>query len=126
MGILVVDQLAYWRSLSARTLKERGFEVRELSSYDYSPETAYFNRRAPDLVVLGCASIKVEERELIKRVIADAQHLLVLCTLLPWGDARWVFLAGDDDVTDKTYDPDRLVSIVELVLKKRVLQNPKL
>lgn len=121
--ILIVDQQAYWRRISAKALEEKGFEVKVLSSYDYSPETAYFDHNPPDLVILGCASVKREEREFIQQVLADGPHLLVLCASLPWRDARSVFLAGADDVTDKPYDPEQLVSEVEYVLRSKVVRD---
>lgn len=117
--VLVVDRQEYWRGLSVKALKERGFNVKSLSTYDYSPETAYFEEEPPDLVVLGCASIKREEREFIQAVLADGPHLLVFCASLPWRDARSVFLAGADDVADKPYDPDQLMNTVDEVFKSR-------
>ena len=121
--ILIVDRQAYWRGLSSRVLEEKGFDVRVLSTYDYRPETAYFNHQPPDLVILGCASVKWEEREFVERVLADGPHLLVLSASLPWRDARSVFLAGADDVTDKPYDADQLVSAVEHVLKTKAVRD---
>jgi DNA-binding response OmpR family regulator len=118
--VLVVDRQEYWRGRSTEALKERGFIVKPLSTYDYSPETAYFDGEPPDLVVLGCASIKREERDFIHSVLADGPHLLVFCASLPWRDARSVFLAGADDVTDKPYDLDRLLNTVDDVFKRRV------
>lgn len=86
--------------------------MRVLDHYNYTRETAYFKDSPPDLVILGCSSIRHEERELINKVLADHRHLVVLCASLPWGDMRALFLAGADDVADKPYDSDRLVSIV--------------
>ena len=123
LHILLVDRQEYWRGISAKALEEKGFQVRVLSSYYYSPETAYFDDNPPDLVILGCASVKREEREFIEQVLADGPHLLVLCASLPWRDARSVFLAGADDVTDKPYDPEQLISTVEHVLKSKVLRD---
>jgi DNA-binding response OmpR family regulator len=121
--ILLVDRQEYWRGISAKALEDKGFQVRVLSSYDYSTETAYFDQEPPDLVILGCASVKREERDFIEQVLADGPHLLVLCASLPWRDARSVFLAGADDVTDKPYDPEQLVSTVEHVLRSKVLRD---
>lgn len=122
-NILIVDRQEYWRGLSAKALEDKGFEVRVLSTYDYSPETAYFDHRPPDLVILGCASVKREERDFVERVLGDGPHLLVLCASLPWRDARSVFLAGADDVTDKPYDPAQLVTTVEEVLKSKAVRD---
>ena len=118
--VVVVDRQEYWRGLSTGALKERGFNVKALSTYDYSPETAYFDGEPPDLVVLGCASIKHEEREFIEKVLADGPHLLVFCASLPWRDARSVFLAGADDVADKPYDLGQLLNTVDEVFKSKI------
>jgi DNA-binding response OmpR family regulator len=122
--VLVIDRQSYWRRLSARALEERGFTVKALSTYDYLPETAYFDGEPPDLVVLGCASIKREERELIELVLTGRSRLLVFCASLPWRDARSVFLAGADDVVaDKPYDPEQLVHTVDEVFKSRGIRD---
>jgi DNA-binding response OmpR family regulator len=118
--VVVIDRQEYWRELSTGALKERGFKVKSLSTYDYSPETAYFDGEPPDLVVLGCASIKREEREFIEEVLADEVHLLVFCASLPWREARLVFLAGADDVADKPYNPAQLLNTVDEVFKRKV------
>jgi DNA-binding response OmpR family regulator len=118
--VLVVDRQEYWRGLSTAALKKRGFSVKSLSTYDYSPETVYFDGKPPDLVVLGCASIKREEREFIEKVLSEGAHLLVFSASLPWRDARSVFLAGADDVADKPYDPNQLLNTVDEVFKSKV------
>lgn len=117
--VLVVDRQEYWRGISAEALREKGFVVKVLSKYAYSPDTAYFDGEPPDMVVLGCASIKREERDFIQAVLADGPRLLVFCASLPWPDARSVFLAGADDVTEKPYNPDRVVSTVEEIFESR-------
>ena len=117
--VLVVDRQEYWRGLSAEALTGKGFAVKVLDRYEYSPDVAYFEGKPPDLVVLGCASIKREEREFIEAVLADGPRLLVFCASLPWPDARSVFLAGADDVTEKPYNPERVVSTVEEVFESR-------
>jgi DNA-binding response OmpR family regulator len=121
--VLIVDRQEYWRSISTKALEERGFVVKALSTYDYLPVTAYFDGKPPDLVVLGCASIKREERELIEAVLDDGARLLVFCASLPWRDARSVFLAGADDVADKPYDPEQLTTTVDEVLKSRPIRD---
>lgn len=118
--VLVVDRQEYWRDLSTAALKRRGFSVKSLGSYDYSSEAAFFDGKPPDLVVLGCASIKREEREFIEKVLSGGAHLLVFSASLPWRDARLVFLAGADDVADKPYDPDQLLNTVDEVFKSNV------
>lgn len=118
--VLVVDRQDYWRGFSVQALTARGFNVKSLGTYVYSPETAYIDGEPPDLVVLGCASIKREEREFIQSVLADGPHLLVFCASLPWRDARSMFLAGADDVADKPYDLEQLLNTVEEVFKSKV------
>lgn len=111
--ILIIERQEKWREDAARSLREMGFLVGTLGHYDYNEPAAEIAGRPPDLVILGCARIKHEERELIHKILASELHLLVLCTSLPWGDMRAVFLAGADDVADKPYDPNRLVNIVK-------------
>jgi DNA-binding response OmpR family regulator len=111
--VVVIDRQDFWRGLSEEALRGEGFSVQVLDNYDYPPPGGYAGERPPDLVILGCASIKRDERKLIQRVLEAHQHLLVLCVSLPWPVMRSVFLAGADDVTDKTYDPARLVELVK-------------
>jgi DNA-binding response OmpR family regulator len=111
--VLIIERENYWREHSVRALEARGFIVKELDHYEYSPSKAYFDGKPPDLVILGCAKIGSAERLLIHNILADKRHLIVLCTSLPWGDMRSVFLLGADDVADKPYDPNRLIKIVE-------------
>lgn len=111
--ILIIDRQHLWRDRAAAALDSKGFLVRVLSDYDYSPETSYFNGIPPDLVIVGCSRIKYDERMLINKVLEDQRHLIVLCASLPWNDMRAIFLAGADDVDDKPYDSERLVGIVE-------------
>ncbi len=110
--ILIIDHQDYWREITAKVLKDSGFLVRVLNNYDYSPSID-IEGGAPDLIVLGCASIKREERELIEKILANKIHLLVFSASLPWGDMRNVFLTGADDITDKSYDPQRLVITIK-------------
>ena len=111
--ILVVDRQDYWRELSTKALTQKGYLVRALSDYDYSQESAYFDGQPPDLVILGCARIGHEEQAFIRKVMDDRCRLVVLSTSLPWGDMRSLFLAGANDVADKTYDPDHIINLVK-------------
>jgi DNA-binding response OmpR family regulator len=126
--ILIVDLQEYWRTISADALIRRGYDVCVLSDYDYSPASANCHGKPPDLVILGCASIGSEEQEFIKKVMADKRHLVVLSTSLPWADMRSLFLAGADDVADKSYDPGHIVNIVEEAFEnvstRRKRENP--
>lgn len=112
--VLIIDRQPFWQDKAVAALEKKGYLVSALGTYDYASETSYFKGIPPDLVIIGCSSIKHEERELINKVLADHRHLVVLCASLPWGDMRALFLAGADDVVDnKPYDSDRFVSIVE-------------
>src|SRR5689334_19746783 len=114
--ILVIDRQKDWRLSTANFLRELGFLVKDCESYDYTPAMAQIEGRIADLVILGCAVIKHDERELIGEILKHGHHLLVFSASLPWGDMRSVFLAGVDDVTNKTYDPNRLRTAVTDVL----------
>lgn len=114
--ILLIDRQEYWRKLSAHALSEAGFAVSVLGSYSYSPDTAYFEEGPPDIVIIGCLKIGHEEQQLIVQLLADKHRVVVLGASLPWNDMRSLFLAGADDVADKTYDGAHLVRMVEEAL----------
>lgn len=118
--ILVIDRQKYWREMVADTLAEADSQVTLLNDYDYDTEATYFaGGKAPDLVIMGCVRIGPEERELIHRILADGLHLMVFSTLLPAAEMRDLFREGAEDVTDKTYDQERLVNAVEEVFNAR-------
>jgi DNA-binding response OmpR family regulator len=121
--VLIIDVLDYWRQLSVKALEKAGFSAHTLSSYDYPPSASQTQEEIPDLVILGCAHISPEEKQLIKRVLKREQRLLVLSTSLSTKVMRTLFLAGVDDVVNKPYDPDRLVSIVEQALQSTSVLN---
>jgi hypothetical protein len=115
--VLIIDrEQPSWREESAKALRKAGFLVDVLTKYEYPPadQPAGYN---PDLVILGCSSIRHDERELIALILKDHRHLLVFCIALPWGVMRSIFLAGVDDVTDKSYDPTALVEHVSHAFK---------
>ena len=112
--VVVIDCQDHWRELSIGALRAEGFTVEVLDNYDFPPVPP---GEEPDLVILGCARIRPEELELIKRILDQKLHLLVLSTSLPWQVMRHLFLAGADDVTDKPYNPEHLVNIVTEVFK---------
>jgi DNA-binding response OmpR family regulator len=118
--ILIIDRQRYWREMAADTLAEADSQIALLDSYGYQGKADYFPGAAvPDLVILGCVRIGQEERELIHRILGDGLHLMIFSTLLPWEEMRHLFHEGADDVTDKTYDQERLISAVDGVLNAR-------
>ncbi len=117
--ILIIDRQRYWREMAAGTLAEADSQIALLDSYDYQGKADYFPGAVPDLVILGCVRIGQEERELIHRILGDGLHLMIFSTLLPWEEMRHLFHEGADDVTDKTYDQERLISAVDGVLNAR-------
>jgi DNA-binding response OmpR family regulator len=114
--ILVIDRQKDWRISTADFLRGLGFLVKESESYEYTSAMAQIEDQAADLIILGCAVVKKEEQELIGKILNDRHHLLVFSASLPWADMRSVFLAGADDVTNKTYDHSRLRKAVTDVL----------
>lgn len=112
--ILLIDRQDSWRERSARALHAAGFDVHMLNHYNYPPSAG---NGAHDLVILGCASIGDEERDLIMRILEQHDHLLVLSTLMPWQVMRSLFLIGASDVADKPYDADHLVSTVNQLFR---------
>ena len=114
--IVLIDRQHSWLERSARALRRAGFKVESLDHYDYPPATLH-DGAAPRLIVLGCASIGLDEQQLIDRIIKNKDHLLVLSTSLPWKVMHELFLHGATDVTEKPYDPSGLITTVNQVLE---------
>ncbi len=113
--ILLIDRQDAWRRRSANGLRAAGANVVESDTYIYPPPMSgeFPGSDNPfDLVILGCPSVRQEERELISRILEYDHRLLVLSTSLPWLTMRSVFLTGADDVTDKPYNSAKLISVV--------------
>ena len=110
--VLVIDKQGEWRISTAQSLRELGFLVKEAETYTYTPEMGEIEGQGADLVLIGCPSIGRAERELLARILKDGRHVLIFSASLPWADMRSVFLAGVDDVTNKTYDQNRLLQAV--------------
>lgn len=112
MKVVVIDLQSYWREYTAGILRSAGHQLLTLDSYTEALQLA--NDGAPwDLILLGCASIAQEERLLVAHLIARQQSVIVLSTLLSLQDMRGLFLQGIIDVTDKTYHPAEILTIVE-------------
>jgi DNA-binding response OmpR family regulator len=122
--ILLIDHQSSWREAAGSVLAERKFLVKTSDAYTYSEPKCYVYGRPPDVVILGCATVKRGERRLIKDILAHNRHLLILCAALPREDIRQLFLAGADDVNDKPYSPRNLLHIVgEALLCQEVSDN---
>lgn len=115
--IVVIDHQAYWLGLSATALTDEGFSIHVHSHYDYPPPEIAEGEK-PDLVILGCPSIREPEQQLIESVLAHDHSLLVLCTSLSMPTMRLLFLGGASDVADKTFDAKRLVEVVKETLRR--------
>ena len=94
--IVLIDHQPYWREVSTKALRSSGFVVDTLDSYDFLPAQECQEHENPDLVVLGCSSIRQEEQKLIDDVLARDHHLLVFCTFLSCETTRNLFLQGED------------------------------
>lgn len=116
-SILLIDRQHSWRERATHALQRAGFAVEALDSYDLPEELLHHDRQRPDLVVLGCASVGPEEQSLINAVLLQQWHLLVLSTSLPWHTMRALFRVGANDVTDKPYDAEVLVTTVNQALE---------
>ena len=121
--ILLIDYQQYWREISTRALRSRGFLVCPLDTYNYVLPHNCFHGENPDLVVLGCTQIGDEEEHLITQILAHKHHLLVLCAFLSSKVTRALFLRGVDDIVDKPYDPEYLITIVNEVLASLIPRN---
>lgn len=110
--ILLIDHQSSWREAAGNALSKRKFLVKTSNAYTYSEPKCYVQGGPPDVVILGCATVKREERRLIEDIVAHHRHLLILCAALPREDIRQLFLAGADDVSDKPYSPGNLLNVV--------------
>ena len=121
--ILLIDNQQYWRETATRALKSADFFVCPFDSYNYYLALECLQGKKPDLVVLGCTRIGLEEQSLISQILAQKHHLLVLCVLLPWQVMRALFVQGVDDIVDKTYSAAHLIDIVHETLVSTVPHN---
>ena len=121
--ILLIDYQRYWREAATHALKSAGFLVCPLDSYNYFIPLECLQGKNPDLVVLGCTRIGLEEQNLITQVLAHKHHLLVLCVSLPWQVMRSLFLQGVDDIVDKPHDPADVVNFVNQALESTTTVN---
>ena len=111
--ILLVDRQDHWRESAAWALADAGFDVTGTDDYKLP---AGSDKLLIDLVVLGCARIGPEETGLIREMARHKLHVIVLSTSLPWDSMRSAFLAGAYDVTEKTYEAERVVDLVRQTL----------
>ncbi|MDT4955086.1 MAG: Response regulator receiver domain [Acidobacteriota bacterium] len=122
--ILLIDHQSSWREAAGNILAEGKFLVRTSHAYTYSEPKCYVQGGPPDVVILGCATVKREERRLVAHVIAHKRHLVILCAALPGEDIRQLFLAGANDVSDKPYSPRNLLHVIsEVLLCQEVKDN---
>lgn len=112
MKILVIDLQSYWCEYVAEILQSAGHEVLMLDTYKEALQLSK-DGASWDLVLLGCANITQEERMLVAHLIARQQSVIVLSTALSLQDMRGLFRQGTIDVTDKTYHPAEILTIVE-------------
>ena len=112
--ILLIDPQDFWRAPAVQALEAAGFSV--CQAREYNPSSGQ-GKGSPDLVVLGCANVGAREQRWIQAIVTRHWPLLVLSASLPWEVMRAVFVAGADDVTEKPYDPENLVTVVDETLK---------
>ncbi len=124
--VLVVDRQAYWLKFATEALMSAGFSVSVSEKYPCELARSAPNSGSSDLVILGCARVGADEQEVITDILSQGYHLLVLCAFLPWKVMRALFLLGVDDVADKPYSAQELVSTVEtLVASKLSYDHPE-
>jgi DNA-binding response OmpR family regulator len=111
-SILLVDRQPYWRDLATAVLRSAGYAVTPSATYAEALPQDY------TLVLLGCASVDVDEHLFIARLLACRQQIIVLATYLPAHSLRALFIAGVADAGDKTYDPVEVVAIVGHTLQR--------
>jgi len=121
--ILLIERQLHWREAFARALQSAGFTVCTLDTYTYLPLLDCLKGEDPDLVVLGCVSIRSEEQQLIAQILTRKHHLVVLCVSLPWQVMRSLFLQGVDDIADKPSNPADVVHFVNQALEATETYN---
>lgn len=121
--ILIVDRQKSWREFSTTNLQREGFSVRSFGVYDPSKFDSYVTKSMPDLVVLGCATLEAHDQEMIEHILRLRVQLLVVCTSPSWPVVHSLFRAGVADVTDKSYDPARLLRVVNETLESTSPRN---
>lgn len=107
--ILVIDRLGAGESDFAQGLKDAGYAVTTLTGD--SPSLAQIGK-VPDLVILACASINREERDLIQEMLAAKLNVLTLCSSAPWNGARALSITGVNRM-DESSDIPQLVAVVD-------------
>ena len=121
-SIWIVDRLDYWRSFAAETLERGGFAVETYAHYDELPCRSE-GPAHPDLVVLGCACSRADERLLVEAIVRRGWPVLILSSRLSCEDLRLLFLAGATDVFPRPDSPDLLLSLVRGDLVELALQQ---
>jgi response regulator RpfG family c-di-GMP phosphodiesterase len=110
--LLLVDKNKYWREKSAKFLRNFGAKVIVSGEYKYCHKKFVEDSAIPDLVILGCSTIRKDETEFINELVENKLHVIVLSSFLKWTDLRPLFLSGVDDVVNKPFDSNNLFNIV--------------
>lgn len=122
--VWVLDRLGHWRHRFARELQAAGYRVRHIESYDVPS-----GKPAPDLVVLGCARVGPEERELVARFVERDVPIVVISSQLREAESRRLFHLGALDVGPRPRSVGDLVKIVSQalasVLRRRNQTEPQ-
>lgn len=115
--IWLYDRREYWRSHFGEALAASGCGVRSCAEYQVPPSDASPDEE-PDLVVVGCAHVTEEERDLVWRCAQRRHHVLVLAASRDAATVRGLFLAGAFDVTRIPASADQFLTLIEQTLEK--------
>jgi DNA-binding response OmpR family regulator len=116
-SIVLIDRQDTWLKRSTSALEQAGFAVQPLNHYDDQQMERCLADRDASLVILSCARVGPDEKQLVSRIVEHNKRLMVLAARLPTQELRWLFLTGANDVADKPYDASRLVALVHGALQ---------
>lgn len=116
--ILLIGRWDSYLERFTQALEAMQYSVHGLDMYEHPSFEASIQEEMPDLIVLSCLSVGQEESQLISRLLAMKQHLLVVSTLLPLQTMRRLFLLGVDEATDRPSHPQRLVMLLQQTLTR--------
>ena len=115
--IWLYDRRDYWRSHFGEALAASGCGVRSSVQYQVPPPDCPPDEE-PDLVVVGCAHVTEEERDLVRRCAQRHHHVLVLAASRDAATVRDLFFAGAFDVTRIPASANQFLALVEQTLEK--------
>ena len=85
--------------------------------YEAVLESFLSPKTPPDLVILGCMSFSDGEAALVKALTVRGVPLLVFTSQFAFDELRLFFRRGALDVAPRTFEPQKLISLVTETLE---------